>query len=444
MSNENKGFGSKDNRDRNDSKSNNSGGFRRGGDDRNAGGFKPREDRGGFKPRTDASTADLESLRDEEAARRNHNPADLRSSNSPDRGRSPEIDADVTGKELDRITRAELRYLDDVNNEWVSKHLVMAGRLIAINPELAYEHTIAASRRGGRKAVVREAVGLAAYAAGAWAEALREFRTHRRISGNNLHLPLIADSERGIGRPEKALEIAHSDVIETLDANGKVEMAMVASGAQNDLGNLEAAVAELEIPQLELNRAFSYSPRLFSAYADALENVGRTEEAATWRNQIAVAEEALGTGQFEEPEIIDFGEDDETEARRPRARDIVGSETREDEASEEASEEATAVSDEDAVTEIDAESLESSTDESNPELDDEDETIINVSGASPVSGVTVAEVSSGRSLLVAPLPLKSNQLMFTTDPVEPSFLATTYSVPDSAGMLSPSSTVAVV
>ncbi|MFJ6419298.1 hypothetical protein [Paeniglutamicibacter sp. NPDC091659] len=260
----------------------------------------------------------------------------------------------------------------------------MAGRLIAINPELAYEHTIAASRRGGRVAVVREAVGLAAYAAGAWAEALREFRTHRRISGNNLHLPLIADSERGIGRPEKALEIAHSDVIETLDANGKVEMAMVASGAQNDLGNLEAAVAELEIPQLELNRAFSYSPRLFSAYADALENVGRTEEAATWRNQIAVAEEALGTGQFEEPEIIDFGEDDETEARRPRARDIVGSEAREDEASDEASEEAAAVSDEDAVTEIDAESLESSTDESNPELDDEDETIINVNGASPV------------------------------------------------------------
>ena len=352
----------------------------RGGDDRREGGFKPREDRGGFKPRTDASTADLESLRDEEAARRNHNPADLRSSNNPDRGRSPEIDADVTGKELDRITRAELRYLDDTNNEWVSKHLVMAGRLIDINPQLAYEHTIAASRRGGRVAVVREAVGLAAYAAGEFAEALREFRTHRRISGNNLHLPLIADSERGIGRPEKALEIAHSDVIETLDANGKVEMAMVASGAQNDLGNLEAAVTELEIPQLELNRAFSYSPRLFSAYADALENVGRTEEAATWRNQIAVAEEALGTGQFEEPEIIDFGEDDETDVRRPRARDIVGSEAREDDESEEA----TALSDEDAVTEIDAESLESSTDESNPELDDEDETIINVNGADPV------------------------------------------------------------
>ena len=260
----------------------------------------------------------------------------------------------------------------------------MAGRLIEINPELAHEHTIAASRRGGRVAVVREAVGLAAYAAGAWAEALREFRTNRRISGNNLHLPLIADSERGIGRPEKALEIAHSDVIETLDTNGKVEMAMVASGAQNDLGNLEAAVTELEIPQLELNMAFSYSPRLFSAYSDALENVGRTEEATTWRNQIAVAEEALGTGQFEEPEIIDFGEDDESDARRPRARDLVAAEAPEGEGTNESSEEATELSDEDAVSEVAGDSLEEEAGESNPELDDEDETVLNENGASPV------------------------------------------------------------
>jgi hypothetical protein len=324
-------------------------------------------------------------LRDQEAARRNHNPADLRSSNSPERGRSPEIDDDVTGKELDRITRAELRYLDDVNNEWVSKHLVMAGRLIDIDPQLAYEHTIAASRRGGRVAVVREAVGLAAYAAGEFAEALREFRTHRRISGSNLHLPLIADAERGIGRPEKTLEIAHSEVVETLDTNGKVEMAMVASGAQHDLGNLEAALAELEIPQLDLNRAFSYSPRLFSAYADALENLGRDEEAATWRKQISVAEEALGTGEFAEPDIIDLGEDDETDARRPRARDIVEPETAkaEDDAETPSDEAGESLADEDAVEVVEAESLNDPAEESNPELDDVAPVAEEPRGASP-------------------------------------------------------------
>ncbi|GAA4365995.1 hypothetical protein [Paeniglutamicibacter cryotolerans] len=236
------------------------------------------------------------------------------------------IDDDVTGKELDRITRAELRYLDEKNNEWVSKHLVMAGRLIDYDPELAYDHALAASRRGGRVAVVREAVGLTAYAAGEYADALREFRTHRRISGSNMHLPVIADCERGLGRSEKALETAHGEDAQTLDTAGKVEMAIVASGAQVDLGNLEAAVTELEIPQLDLNRAFSFSPRLFTAYANALEAVGRDQEALIWRDQITVAESALGVGEFEEPEIIDFGEDDEEPARKPRARDFVPAE----------------------------------------------------------------------------------------------------------------------
>ncbi|GAA3681624.1 hypothetical protein GCM10023081_19490 [Arthrobacter ginkgonis] len=229
----------------------------------------------------------------------------------------------MTGKELDRITKAELKYLDEQNGEWVSKHLVMAGRLIDIEPDLAYEHALAASRRGGRVAVVREAVGLTAYTAGHYADALREFRTHRRISGSNVHLPVMADCERGLGRPEKALETAHSEEALTLDIPGQVEMAIIASGAQTDLGNLEAALAELEIPQLDINRAFSFSPRLFGAYADALEAVGRDEEAYRWRRQVTVAESALGVGEFAEPDIIDLVEDDEEPVRKPRAKDVL-------------------------------------------------------------------------------------------------------------------------
>ena len=70
-------------------------------------------------------------------------------------------------------------------------------------------------------------------------------------------------------------------------------------------------------------RGFSYSPRLFHAYADALEAAGRDDEAKLWNRRAAVAEEALGVGAFEEPEIIDFGLDDEAETRRPRAKDVV-------------------------------------------------------------------------------------------------------------------------
>ncbi|WP_225437349.1 hypothetical protein [Arthrobacter sedimenti] len=179
------------------------------------------------------------------AGPRPHNARDLRSANRPDRERSPEIDADVKGDELDRVTRAQVRNLEERSAEWVAKHLVMAGRLIDFEPELAFQHALAASRRGGRLAAVREAVGLTAYAAGHYGEALREFRTFRRISGSNVHLPVMADCERGLGRPDRALDLARSEEAESLDAAGKAELAMVVSGARADLGQLDAAVAAL-------------------------------------------------------------------------------------------------------------------------------------------------------------------------------------------------------
>lgn len=223
------------------------------------------------------------------------------------------------------MTRAQVRNLEERSAEWVAKHLVMAGRLIDLDPELAFQHALAASRRGGRLAAVREAVGLTAYAAGHYGEALREFRTFRRISGSNVHLPVMADCERGLGRPDRALDLARSEEAESLDAAGKAELAMVVSGARADMGQLEAAVAALEIPQLDLHRAFSFSPRLFRAYADALDAVGRSEESGTWRRQAGVAEKALGLDDDSEPDIIDLGEDDEPAPLPvPRVADVLG------------------------------------------------------------------------------------------------------------------------
>ncbi|MFZ3415284.1 hypothetical protein [Arthrobacter sp. 3Tela_A] len=250
---------------------------------------------------------------------RKHNARDLRSANRADRERSPEIDDDVTGQELDKVTRAQLRNLEEVNGEWVSKHLVMAGRLIDTDPELAFQHALAASRRGGRLAAVREAVALTAYAAGEFGDALREFRTHRRISGSNEYLAMMADCERGLGRPDRALDLVRSEEAAELDNAGKVDVAIVASGARMDMEQYDAAVSALEIPQLDKNRAFSYSPRLFRAYADALELAGRGNEAEPWRRQALLAESVLGIGEFAEPEIMDLGEDDEP-AGKPRFR----------------------------------------------------------------------------------------------------------------------------
>jgi hypothetical protein len=232
----------------------------------------------------------------------------------------------VKGDELDRVTRAQIRNLEERSALWVSRHLVMAGRLIEDDPELAFQHALAASRRGGRLAAVREAVGLTAYAAGHYGEALREFRTFRRISGSNAHLPVMADCERGLGRPDRALDLARSEEAETLDAAGKVELAMVVSGARADLGQLDAAVAALEIPQLDLHRAFSFSPRLFRAYADALDAAGRSGESEKWRKQAKVADSALGVEDPAEPDIIDLlGDDDEGAARPvPTVAEVLG------------------------------------------------------------------------------------------------------------------------
>jgi hypothetical protein len=302
---------------------------REGGERRSFGGGagdnrKPFGDRQERAPRSfdrgESGPRDFGRDRPEDRPARVPNARDLRSANRPDRERSPQIDDDVTGQELDRATKHEIKTLEPKSAEWVARHLVMAGRLIDDEPELAFQHALAASRRGGRLSAVREAVGLTAYAAGHYGEALREFRTYRRISGSNVHLPVMADCERGLGRPDRALDVARSEEANDLDAPGKVELAIVAAGARTDLGQLDAAVAELEIAQLDINRAFSYSPRLFRAYADALSAVGRTEEAAKWQRQAVVAENALGLGEDEEPDIIDLGWDEEEEAREEEAR----------------------------------------------------------------------------------------------------------------------------
>lgn len=306
---------------------------------RDANGYRRAEpdDRRSSAPRVERRDAPRTERRDDRGPRedrrtdapvRVHNPRDLRSANRPDRERSPEIDEGVTGAELDRVTRAQLRTLESKNGEWVAKHLVMAGRLIDDDPELSFQHALAASRRGGRLAAVREAVGLTAYAAGHYAEALREFRTYRRISGSNVHLPLMADSERGLGRADRALDLARTEEAAQLDSAGQVELAIVVSGARADLGQKDAALAALEITQLDKNRAFSYSPRLFRAYADALEAVGRGAEAGSWRSQAALADQALGGD--EEPEIIDLDDDDD-EDFDDAPNELFGDELPEDE-----------------------------------------------------------------------------------------------------------------
>jgi hypothetical protein len=224
----------------------------------------------------------------------------------------PPLPDDVQANELDKVARAELRTLSKDNADGVAKHLVMAGRLIDEDPALAHRHALAAARRAGRVGVVRETVAITAYAIGDFALALRELRTHRRISGSNDQLPLMVDSERGVGRPDRALELGRSVPRAGLDVPVQVALAIAMSGARLDLGQADAALVELQIPQLDPERAFDWSPALFDAYATVLEELGRDEEAAEWIARSERASEALSLAADPDAgDIIEIVEEDE-------------------------------------------------------------------------------------------------------------------------------------
>ncbi|MDY0893198.1 hypothetical protein [Frigoribacterium sp. CFBP9030] len=218
---------------------------------------------------------------------------------------------DVEPRDLDKVARGELKTLSKDNADWVARHLVMAGRLIEEDPEEAHKHALSAGRRAGRIGVVRETIAITAYTVGDYAMALRELRTYRRISGREDHLPLMVDSERGLERPERALELGRSVDPATLDVPVRVQLAIAMSGARLDLGQAEAALRELEIPQLDRSKAFSYSPDLFDAYATVLDDLGRESEADEWRALSERASDAIDRHlQGDDGETIEIVEED--------------------------------------------------------------------------------------------------------------------------------------
>ncbi|WP_142104016.1 hypothetical protein [Pseudonocardia cypriaca] len=194
----------------------------------------------------------------------------------------PALTDDITAGELDAEVRRDLRGLQRDTADTVARHLVAAGRLVDEDPELALEHARFARARASRIAVVREAAGIVAYHAGEWAEALGELRAARRMGGGPGHLAVMADIERALGRPERALELGRGPEARELGRAESIELAIVAAGARRDLGELDAAVVSLQIPELDPARRDPWSARLFYAYADNLLAAGRESDALQW------------------------------------------------------------------------------------------------------------------------------------------------------------------
>ncbi len=250
-----------------------------------------------------------------------------------DKPKSPAIPEEITEKDLEMGLRAQLKTLTPENAEKVARHLVMVNLLIDQDPDLAHRHAVAAAERAGRIGMVREVVGVTAYTVGEYALALRELLTFRRISGSNDQIPVMVDCERGLGRPDRALELGRSVDRAALPISVRVNLAIAMSGARLDRGENDLALAELQIAELNPARVFEYSPSLFRAYADTLEVLGKDAEAKTWFDLADRADMALAGNPGPENELVEVLEEieipvlAEKKVWEPREGDARGSRT---------------------------------------------------------------------------------------------------------------------
>jgi tetratricopeptide (TPR) repeat protein len=223
--------------------------------------------------------------------------------------------------------RQQLRSLPDRLALRVARHMVAAGRLLDSDPEVAYQHALAARARASRLAIVREACGEAAYLSGHYAEALTDLRAARRMNGSNDYVAMIADCERALGRPERALALAKDQALQGLDQHTRVELLIVASGARLDLGQAEMAAMMLEGKDLRSRETEPWVARIRYAYAEALLAGGRTSDALEWFHRAAAVDATSATDaaerllEMEGMTLIDAEADDEDAEAESAAED---------------------------------------------------------------------------------------------------------------------------
>jgi hypothetical protein len=125
------------------------------------------------------------------------------------------------------------------------------------------------------------------------------------MSGTDAHLPLLADAERALGRPERALEIFRSPEARRVDLAGRMELLIVAAGARRDLGQDDAALVMLQVAELDSDRPEPWLARLRYAYADGLVTAGRDDEARDWFALAAEVDESGETDAAERVLVMD-------------------------------------------------------------------------------------------------------------------------------------------
>lgn len=207
------------------------------------------------------------------------------------RSTEPDLPDDIDPTVLDPTVLQDLKVLSKDNADSVAKHMIMSATLMEEDPQLALRHARAAKDRAGRISVAREVNGIAAYHAGEWKEALAELRASRRMHGGPGLLAVMADCERGLGRPEKAIELSKSPEARNLPLDEAIELAIVAAGARLDQQQADSAVITLQRANPDKADRGMAAVRLSYAYANALLEAGRRDEALDWFEHAAEIDE---------------------------------------------------------------------------------------------------------------------------------------------------------
>lgn len=223
------------------------------------------------------------------------------------------------GKDLSVLplpVRAEMKSLPADLADQVGAHLIAAGELIDIDPAQALKHARAARRRAARLTVTREALAEAAYAAGEWSTALNEFRSLRRMTGDQMWLPMMADCERALSRPQAALRLVKEGATLKLSPKDRIELRLVEAGARSDLGQQSEALRLLRHTLSTLPaRAVGARVRIGYALADQLLATDEQDQALEMFSQVASWDTDHATDAAERVEqlngfTLELGEDD--------------------------------------------------------------------------------------------------------------------------------------
>ncbi len=137
----------------------------------------------------------------------------------------------------------------------------------------------AAKSLAPRSAAAREVLGLALYDQGRYREALSEMQAYRRMSGRADQNHIIADCERGVGRPERAVPLAEEALGARIPVEAKAEAVVVAGTALADMGRFDQALGLLRRVRTRDDVAQPEVLRVWYVIADTLARAGRRQEA---------------------------------------------------------------------------------------------------------------------------------------------------------------------